>query len=1352
VQAGKIVAPSSFSQRRLWMLDRLYGQRASYNVTCAYRLAGPLDIARLQRSLDAIVRRHEVLRTSFRLEGDDVLQVIRPDLSVPIPVQDLGHVPESRRFHAAVEQVAIDAARPFDLESAPLVRVRLYRLGEQDHLLALNFHHAVFDGWSEGVFLTELAALYQAGAGDEGVAILGELPIQYRDFAVWQRETASGPAAQASLEVWRERLTGAPAVLNLPSDYPRPSEPTHRGGQELLFLSPAEVDTLSAVGRRHSATLFMTLLAAYSVVLHRYSGDREVTIGTVLAGRTRVEIERLIGFFINTVALRVDLGDETTFVALLERIKESSLEAHAHQDVPFERVVESLHPRRLTGQMPLFQTIFVLQGGTSRRLAVGDLRFEPLEIHNGTSKCDLVLSVGEAKDGREGLCCSLEYDADLFKPETVARLLESYRCVLRAVSDDPKQAVSGLPIVGPTDRALIERWSHTPAEYPRESTIHRQFEATAARTPSAVAVTGQAESLTYTELDARANRLAARLRREGVQRGDLVGLCLERTIEAIVAELAVLKAGAAYLPLDPAYPASRLGFMLQDARVRVVLSHTNVTERLSSGAAKIIALDQEAGVIEQESAERCADECGADDLAYVMYTSGSTGRPNGVRVPHRGVLRLVLGTTYVCWDKAGTFLQMAPLSFDASTFEVWGPLLHGRRLVVFPDRVPTVPILGDVLRAEGVDCLWLPSALFNVVIDQRPECLAGVSQLIVGGEALSVPHVRLAQARLPLTQLINGYGPTECTTFSCCYPIPRVDEGHAAPIPIGRPIGNTSVLVLDARHQPVPIGVVGELYIGGDGVALGYHNRPHLTAERFVPDPTGRSARLWYRTGDRARWRPEGVLEFHGRLDAQVKVRGFRVEPGEIEAACRRHPGVRDAGVVLENSATDARLVAFIVAEPGLALTAQDLSRSLADQLPSHLVPADIVVLDALPLTPNGKVDRQALSSRCRSLGGGGSMPPRRGGPPTRVAAPPRNASEEALSRIWRDLLRLDSVGIHDDFFALGGHSLLAVQMFSQIHDAFGRSLPFSSLVRHSTIAELAALLASGAAPGGRSLSLVPLKESGSRPPLFLMHGIGNEVWTFLELAKHLDVEQPVFGVLPSEHAANRAASLTERAAAYVSDLEAILPQGPFALGGHCSGAVTAFEVARQLQARGRNVSLLVVFDHWLEETPIGLLTFANNAVTWVADDLLRTTLRDNVGRVRSRLRLLKTRLLNLVDERTPPSDVRDLLGMWRYPDHEVDRLREEIGAIRAYRFGQYDGAIHVFRARTRVLVGHKHPTPDLGWGRVAAGRLSVETVPGSHDSMFRPPFVRTLGERLDAVLERAFHDADARSTEVARR
>lgn len=1333
---GAVVAPSSFAQRRLWMLDRVHGQRASYNVPCLYRVNGALDTARLQRSLDAIVRRHEILRTAFRFDGDDVVQVILPDLIVPITRHVAGPNDADRRVLAAIEAATEAAAEPFDLETAPLLRVDLYCVTEQHHLLSFCFHHAIFDGWSEGVFLDELSQHYLAFSEGAPVVTLGELPVQYRDVAAWQREQVSSAAVEASAEFWRQRLTGAPGTLNLPLDYPRPSGPTHRGAQEVIFLSRDQVDALNALGRRRGATLFMTLLAAYAVVLHRYSADREVIIGTALAGRTRPEFEPLIGFFINTVALRVDLAGEPTFVELLERVKQTSLDAHSHQDIPFDKVVEALQPQRAAGHTPFFQTIFVLQNSSGRRHTLGELRLEPVQIHNRTSKCDLVLSVEAPKDGRDGLWCLLEYDADLFKPATAMRLLDSYRAVLDAVTLDPDGPIATVPIVGADDRALLETWSTTTSEYRRESTIHREFEAVAAGAPTAIAVTAESVSLTYAELNARANRLAAHLRREGVQRGELVGIYLERSIEAIVAQLAVLKAGAAYLPLDLAYPESRLRFMLRDGRVRIVLALGSAADRLPGGEARVIALDRHAEEVAPAASENQAGG-GGDDLAYVMYTSGSTGRPNGVRIPHRGVLRLVLGANYVCWEKATTFLQMAPLSFDASTFEVWGPLLRGRRLVLFPASVPSVPLLADVLRDQGIDCLWLTASLFNAVIDERPECLAGVSQLIVGGEPLSVAHVRIAQARLPVTEIINGYGPTECTTFACCYPIPKVGD-HIASIPIGRPIGNTSVQVLDARRQPVPIGIVGELYVGGDGVALGYHERPQLTAERFVADPTGRSARLWYRTGDRARWTPDGVLEFHGRLDAQLKIRGFRVEPGEIEAACRHHPGVRDASVMLENrTATDARLVAFIVGEPGQPPGVEDVKAFLTDQLPNHLVPGEIVMVGALPLTPNGKVDRQALS-----LMRGAADAPKA------IAAGPRNQTEEALSRIWRGLLRIDSVGIHDNFFALGGHSLLAVRMFAQIHSVFRRDLPISSLLRHSTIAELSTLLAGAAvSPSGES-SLVPLKRDGSRPPLFLMHGIGNEMWTFLELVKNVVADQPVYGVLPSEHATDGSTTLTETAARYAADIEAFLPDGPFVLGGYCSGAVTAFETARQLRARGKHVPLLVVFDYWLEDTSIDVLPFLTNAVTWVAEDLLRTSVRHNVGRALSKLRLLRARLLRAAGAKTAPDDLRDLLGLWRYADHEVQRLRQDMEAIGAYRFAQYDGPIHVFRARTRALT-LRHPATDLGWRRVAAGALTIETIPGSHDSMFSLPYVLTLAERLEAVLQQTFRDAPQQSGET---
>ncbi len=613
------------------------------------------------------------------------------------------------------------------------------------------------------------------------------------------------------------------------------------------------------------------------------------------------------------------------------------------------------------------------------------------------------------------------------------------------------------------------------------------------------------------------------------------------------------------------------------------------------------------------------------------------------------------------------------------------------------------------------------------MIDERPECLSAVSQLLVGGEALSVAHVRRAQQQLPATQIINGYGPTECTTFACCYPIPTLDDRLVDSIPIGRPIGGTRVAVLDPQQQLVPVGVVGELYIGGDGVALGYHERPRATAERFVADPTGQSGRLWYRTGDRVRWTGEGVLEFHGRLDAQLKLRGFRVEPGEIESACRQCPGVRDAAVVLDPAASGGQLVAFVIGD-GAAPDPVIVKAWLAERLPGYMQPTAVVPIDAFPLTANGKVDRQTLVPRRYVLGDTTAL---------RTAGAPRTATEATLVQLWRDLLQCEVVGIHDDFFALGGHSLLAVRMFAQIATRLGRHLPFSTLLSHGSIASLATLLDQPVAGNARSVSLVPLQVGGDRPPLLLLHGIGNEVWGFRELVACVGPGQPVFGVVASDHAALDASSLVERAARYVADLEILFPEGPLTLGGHCSGAVIAFEMARQLRSRGRDVPLLIVFDYCLEEEAVGIRARATNFASWITDDLLASPLSHNLGRIRSRSRLLMARWFSRSDHGAPRGDVRDRLGLWRLPAREVVRLERHLESFAAYRFECYGGRTVVFRARTRALT-RTQPTADLGWRRVVSGALTVETVPGAHDTMLRTPFVARLGERVSVALGNA--------------
>ena len=1302
MRAADALVPASFAQQQIWLRDRQHSRNASYNIAPTFRLRGSLDVNTLRGSLDALVRRHGALRTSLRVAGGQLVQVIAPTVEVPIRRMTPLEPTALERFDAGLAAAATQAAEPFDLAKPPLVRVMLCRVDDDDHILAFCFHHAIFDSWSESLLLRELADFYVAS--DPRATLHSDCGRQYADFAIAQ-QVAGGK--RQTIELDRDWSADVPSRLNLPLDYPRPLEYRHRGGLESIFLPGPLVTTLERIGDQQGVEMSTTLLGAYGVMLHRYSGDEEVEIGVVEDGRPPgEEFARVIGCFSSTVGVSVDLRGNPSFLTVLRRTRDA-------RSLRFSQPDEG----------GTFQAQFAIHPAPDTDSSIGDLRVTPLRVHNGMSGCDLFFSIAPTDSGR--LSCALEFDADLFDRQTATRLLESYKLLLESVVAAVERPIGVLPVVTEQDRSLLACWSSRENRYPKGSSVHREFSLVAAASPSAVALSTGSEQLTYAQLEARANQLARWLLHERVRRGDLVGVCMDRSIAAIVAQLAILKAGAAYLPLDPSYPSSQLQFMLGDAGVRLVLTGASTSDLLPRSDATVIGLDEEMRLLENGAGEPILDNVGGEDLAYVMYTSGSTGRPNGVRIPHRGVLRLVFGTDFVDWQRATTFLQMASLSFDASTFEVWGALLHGAKLVIFPDRVPTVRTLGDVLSTERVDCLWLTSGLFNVVVDEHPECLDGVSQLVVGGEALSVSHVRRAQELLPDVDLINGYGPTECTTFACCYPIPRLSPEDRRSIPIGRPIGSTTAQVWDRRKHPVPIGVRGQLYIGGDGVALGYHDRPALTAEGFIPDPTVPGRRL-YGTGDYVRWRNDGVLEFLGRRDSQVKIRGFRIEPGEVEAACCQHPAVRDAVVlVVSGNQGDVALRAFVAKhEPNRALTSSEMLKFLALNLPRHLVPATVVVCNSFPLTINGKVDREALAMVADGEPGRREQFDR-----------PATALEQTLCRIWSELLQVEFVGLDDDFFAIGGHSLLAVRMFSRIHDVLGRSLPFGALLQYPTVAKLAAALEPPAPARVTTSSLVPLKPGGNRPPIFFVHGIGNEVFTFVELAKELSGDQPVFGVIPSDAARARVQCIEDMASSYLTEVEAMVQNRPFILGGHCTGAVTAFEMARQRHLRGQTVPLLIVFDYWFSEEPAGVVRSADNLVNWVVDDFLRTGFQNNVGRALSKFRLLQGRVQRHLMRRRSEDDLRDVLGMWRYPDHEVERLQRFSEATAAYRFLPHDGPIHVFRARTRRL-RMSQPPDDMGWSRIAQGPLRVETVRGSHDSMFKAPFVQTLARRVEAVVE----------------
>jgi aspartate racemase len=801
----------------------------------------------------------------------------------------------------------------------------------------------------------------------------------------------------------------------------------------------------------------MTLFAAYQTLLHRYTGQSDIVIGSPVAGRNRSELEGLIGFFLNMLVLRGDLSGNPTFRELLVRVRELCLEAYSHQDLPFEKLVEELRPKRDLSYNPFFQVTFAIQHGPRFDLEFPGLDAMDVDIDPGTARFDLNLNIQEKQSGLQGY---IDYNTDLFDASTIERLCEHFTGLLDAVVADPNAPIDTLPLLTAKERQrILVEWNDTGGDDPSDRCIHELFEAQAERTPEAVAVVFDDRQLTYRELNRRGNQLANHLRKLGVGPETPVAICVERSLEMIVGLLAILKAGGAYVPLDPEYPNDRLAFMLQDTRARVLLTeHPLIIERGSNGdplssildpRLNLVSLDTDWDVIARESEENPVNETTAANLAYIMYTSGSTGKPKGVSVPHRGVVRLVKGAGYASLTPREVFLQFAPVSFDASTFEIWGSLLNGARLVVFPAHTPSLEELGEILQRHQVTTLWLTAGLFHEMVEHNLKNLRDVRQLLTGGDVVSFAHVRKALQKLPRCRLINGYGPTEGTTFTCCHPMTAPGEVVAS-VPIGRPIANTRVYILDHYLNPVPIGVCGELYIGGDGVARDYLNHPELTAESFLPDRSSDKpgARL-YKTGDLARYLPDGNIEFIGRLDHQVKIRGFRIELGEIEAVLGQHPAVRETVVMArEDVHGDKRLAAYVAPREEQAPAVAELRSFLKSKLPEHMVPSVFVFLDALPLTPNGKVNRQALPEA------DGTRP---GLEKDFVA--PRNAVERTLSEIWAQVLGLERVGVYDNFFELGGHSLSATRVISRLCDTFRLELPLRRLFEAPTVAELAELI-----------------------------------------------------------------------------------------------------------------------------------------------------------------------------------------------------------------------------------------------------------------------------------------------------
>jgi amino acid adenylation domain-containing protein len=1057
-------APLSFAQQRLWFLDQFYPRSCAYNVPRVFRLTGSLDVAVLQQALDAILKRHEILRTTFKLVNEEPVQAVGEVSAAPLRFVDLTPLPRADRDDRAHSLVEAEVQRPFDLSSDVMIRATVLRLKEDEHIAVLMSHHIASDGWSKGVMFRELAEFYNAQLNKRQAAV-SELMVQYSDFAIWQKASVTGTLLQKQSSYWRRQLQGAPALLEFPTDYARPAIQGFAGTTESCFFPGELLQDLRLLCQREGVTLFMTLLASFQALLSRYSGQDDIVLGTPIAGRNRPEIEPLIGDFINMLAIRTDAGGDPSFRELLKRVKEVALTAFDNQDLPFESLVEQLEHGRDMSRAPIFQAIFILESAPPPPPAMEGLKVEILDFDTPTAKNDLILILA---DDPRGLKVKLEYRTDLFQKETIERLLEHYQTLLRSIVAHPDQSISRLSIMPAEERQqVLTAWNETASTTPVDGCIHQLFEEQSARTPNGIAIQFQERKLTYSELNSRANQVAHHLLRLGVKPDSRVGICVHRSPEMMVGLLGIMKAGAAYVPLDPTYPRDRLEFMLQDGGAAVLITQQSLLESLSSQQAQVICIDRDWFSISQESNQNPQTEVTPANLSYVIFTSGSTGRPKGVQLEHRNVVNFINSVRHLFQLREDdVYLGVASMSFDASVLDFYLPLSVGARLVIVDvDTTRDGRALAKTMAQSRVTAMHATPSTWRSLMDAGWRGNPGL-KIFSGGEALPWD---LAKELLPCgSGLWNLYGPTETAVYSAIHKVSASD----GTVLVGHPVSNTQIYILDAHRQPTPIGVQGEIYIAGEGVARGYLNRSELTAERFLADPFAKySDNRMYRTGDLGRYRADGIIQCLGRADHQVKLRGFRIELGEIEGVLMQHPGIRQAVTdVRISSSGEKRLVAYLIYESGTPPAISELRAFLKSKLPEYMVPAVFLPLESLPVSPSGKLNRRALPD------------PDDARPElAREFVAPSTPVQQAVAEIFSDVLELRQVGLNDDFFELGGHSLLATRVVSRLRDRFQIEMTPRFLFESPTVAEMAAriseLMMQSANPEEIAMMLAELEE-----------------------------------------------------------------------------------------------------------------------------------------------------------------------------------------------------------------------------------------------------------------------------------
>lgn len=1306
--------PMSFLQEHLWLVDQLRPDNAPYNLAYILDWDGPLNHAALRKSLDEIVRRHEILRTVFRTFDGEPSQVVMDPGPVSMPVVDLQPEADAGRESKFRALTAEQAEQQFDLAAGPLFRFCLVRFHERKHVLLFVTHNIVFDSASAGVFLSELALLYETFVSGQP-SPLPELTIQYADYAVQQRELAATSPVREQFDYWKRQLRGATSGVEIPADHSRGSEKTFAGAQVAGALPSSLSESLEALSRGEGVSLFTLLLAVFQILLHRYTGEDDILVGSASARRAQKATENLMGLFTNTVALRTDVSGNPTCRELLRRVHKTVSEAHEHADAAFEEVLKELHVKHDMSRSPLFQILFAEVEASPEQREIAGTRLSWQRAPTRAALFDLTVSV-RTRD--ECLHLDFGYNSNLFEESTIERLAGHYRALLEAMVSGPDQRIATLPMLTSAElQQLLVEWNDTAVELAEKGRcLHEVIEEQVRRVPDNVAVVMGRDKLTYRELNERANQLAHFLRKRGVGPDALAGLCLERSLEMIVGLLGILKAGGAYVPLDPAYPKDRLEFMREDSGLKVLVTQEELSAAWSDGPAELICLDRDWRVIAQESRENPEPIAGPDNLAYVSYTSGSTGVPKGVQIPHRAVVNFIASMRSAPGiTERDTLLAVTTLSFDIAGLEIYLPLAAGARVVVADRRTATDGrALGRAIAENSVTIMQATCSTWRLLVESGWKGKSNL-KVLCGGEAFSRDLADELLARA--ASVWNMYGPTETTIWST---VEKIAPGQG-PILIGRPIANTDAYILDNHLLPVPVGIIGELYLGGDGLARGYLNRSELTAERFIRHAYQPGARL-YRTGDLARFHPDGRIECLGRTDQQVKLRGYRIELGEIESLLSQQDGVREAAVALrEDVAGNKKLVAYLAPQNGATPSAPQVSLLLKKRLPDYMLPSEYVVVAELPRTLNGKIDRNALPAP------GSDHAPATVSP----GQAPRTETEKALAAIWKEVLGLENLGVRDDFFDLGGHSLLAVKMFAKISNVLGVELSLNTLFESPTIEQLAARIGAPPKEDHERHSLVPIQTTGARPPLYwIPGGRAISVLALREVSLLFGPDQPVYG-LESElpESGQEFATVEERAARYIERMRAVQPHGPYYLAGFCTGGMVAYEMAQQLQAQGERVAFLALVQAMVPNYP-------------------RTNLARGHFHIRRKRYILAALLRALLLRVTPGffgvrrayrqealDRVAKLFLGWvgtsaQLPD-DTQAANERV--MRRYQLAPYKGDAHVFLAEDcfETIGAGPRLDPRRAWRQYVQGACTVQFVPGNHYSMLTSPNAAHLAEAM---------------------